>query len=155
MDLSTPYRICTPEVAHETIDGEAVIVNLDNGYYYSLREVGAEVWNLIDIGATPEQVVEIMEKRYSGDSGNIGKTLEGLFEILFDEKLIEPSADQTAPSIEQLAGNLLVGEELGDFNLPVLEKYDDMQQLLLLDPIHEVDEEGWPHQLEDLEEESG
>ena len=25
-----------------------------------------------------------------------------------------------------------------------MEKYDDMQELLLLDPIHEVDEAGWP-----------
>jgi hypothetical protein len=153
MDSSTPYRICTPEVAHETIDGEAVIVNLESGYYYSLREVGAEVWNLIDAGATPQQVVELMVNRYDGNSGNISKTLEGLFEILHDEKLIEPSLDQTGPSLDQLAETLPVDEVLGDFNLPVLEKYDDMQQLLLLDPIHEVDEEGWPHQLEDEEEE--
>jgi hypothetical protein len=31
------------------------------------------------------------------------------------------------------------------FTQPVLEVYTDMQDLLLLDPIHEVDEEaGWP-----------
>jgi hypothetical protein len=27
---------------------------------------------------------------------------------------------------------------------PVLEKYTDMQELLLLDPIHDVEEAGWP-----------
>jgi hypothetical protein len=27
----------------------------------------------------------------------------------------------------------------------VLERYTDMQELLLLDPIHDVDESGWPH----------
>jgi hypothetical protein len=26
-----------------------------------------------------------------------------------------------------------------------LQKFTDMQELLLLDPIHEVDERGWPH----------
>jgi hypothetical protein len=26
----------------------------------------------------------------------------------------------------------------------VLQKYTDMADLLLLDPIHEVDEQGWP-----------
>jgi len=30
------------------------------------------------------------------------------------------------------------------FNVPVLNKYTDMQDLLLLDPIHEVDATGWP-----------
>jgi hypothetical protein len=28
---------------------------------------------------------------------------------------------------------------------PVLERYTDMQELLFLDPIHDVDESGWPH----------
>ncbi len=27
---------------------------------------------------------------------------------------------------------------------PALETYTDMQELLLLDPIHDVDETGWP-----------
>ena len=32
------------------------------------------------------------------------------------------------------------------FSPPVFEKFMDLQDLLLLDPIHEVDEIGWPHQ---------
>ncbi len=28
---------------------------------------------------------------------------------------------------------------------PRLETYSDMQDLILLDPVHEVDERGWPH----------
>jgi hypothetical protein len=28
---------------------------------------------------------------------------------------------------------------------PALEKFTDMQDLILLDPVHEVDERGWPH----------
>ena len=28
---------------------------------------------------------------------------------------------------------------------PVLEKFTDMQDLILLDPVHEVSERGWPH----------
>jgi hypothetical protein len=30
---------------------------------------------------------------------------------------------------------------------PVMNKHSDMQELLLLDPIHEVDEAGWPSRL--------
>lgn len=30
------------------------------------------------------------------------------------------------------------------FTPPVLNKFTDMQELLLLDPIHDVDETGWP-----------
>jgi hypothetical protein len=35
------FRVNTPTVTHETIDGEAVIINLDSGNYYSLIEVGS------------------------------------------------------------------------------------------------------------------
>jgi hypothetical protein len=32
------------------------------------------------------------------------------------------------------------------FEPPLLEKFDDLQDLILLDPVHEVlEEEGWPH----------
>jgi len=37
-----------------------------------------------------------------------------------------------------------LGDRL-EFSAPRLDKYTDMQQLLLIDPIHEVsDEQGWP-----------
>jgi hypothetical protein len=35
--------------------------------------------------------------------------------------------------------------EPSGFEPPVLEKFTDMQDLILLDPVHEVDERGWPH----------
>jgi hypothetical protein len=27
---------------------------------------------------------------------------------------------------------------------PAIERFDDLEELLVLDPIHEVDEAGWP-----------
>ena len=37
------------------------------------------------------------------------------------------------------------------FEAPSLEKYTDMQDLVLLDPVHEVDQTGWPRQQPDDE----
>jgi hypothetical protein len=31
------------------------------------------------------------------------------------------------------------------FQAPALEKHSDMQDLILLDPVHEVGPRGWPH----------
>ena len=45
----------------------------------------------------------------------------------------EPSFDLPQPNNGQV------------FSPPVVEKYTDMQDLVLLDPVHEVDERGWPH----------
>jgi hypothetical protein len=35
-------------------------------------------------------------------------------------------------------------DERRPFDEPVLEKFEDMQDLILLDPVFEVDEAGWP-----------
>lgn len=48
MNSASQFRINAPTVISETIDGEAIIINLDTGAYYSLRETGAAVWQLID-----------------------------------------------------------------------------------------------------------
>ena len=57
---------------------------------------------------------------------------------------------------ELLAEGLIVHHELGErapadvprsaleFAPPRLEKYSDLEDLLVLDPIHDVDEAGWP-----------
>jgi len=50
-------KINEPNVVHENIDGETVILNLDSGNYYSIVDVGADIWNYIEKGAP---VIEIM-----------------------------------------------------------------------------------------------
>ena len=35
---------------------------------------------------------------------------------------------------------------VGPFEFPRLEKYSDMADLILLDPVHDVDALGWPHE---------
>jgi hypothetical protein len=40
-------------------------------------------------------------------------------------------------------GNNGIGKS--PFEMPKLSKYTDMEDLLALDPIHEVDEMGWPN----------
>ena len=37
------------------------------------------------------------------------------------------------------------------FDAPRLERYTDMQDLVLLDPVHQVDDTGWPRTKEDAE----
>lgn len=37
------YRIDKDNVTHRILDGEAVILNLDSGDYYSLNEVGTKI----------------------------------------------------------------------------------------------------------------
>ena len=41
-------RVNRPTVISETIDGEAVVINLDSGHYYSLDGTAGEIWSLVE-----------------------------------------------------------------------------------------------------------
>ena len=137
------YRINTPTVTHETIDGEAVIINLDSGNYYSLVDAGSLIWALVDRGASASEVQELLQQSYQGDATDIDRGVQELLAQLQQENLIVP-VDEAAAA--DLAGVLpsTNGHEKPSFNAPSLNKFSDMQELLLLDPIHDVDEAGWP-----------
>jgi hypothetical protein len=143
------YRIKTPPVIQETIDGEAVIVNLDSGNYYSLEGVGAEIWTLLEARASLEEIVKEMAAEYQVEPDTMWATVRDLVNELEHEDLVAPDDGSESP----VAG--LRKADSGDradagghkFEMPILHKYTDMQDLLLLDPIHEVGETGWPNPL--------
>ena len=136
------FRVNTPMVTHETIDGEAVIINLDSGNYYSLVDVGSFIWSLIEQGASAGEVQNLVSQSYEGNASEIDRGVEDLLVQLQQESLIVPVAEAGAFDPTELASSN--GHEKPSFNPPLLNKYSDMQELLLLDPIHDVDEAGWP-----------
>ena len=69
--------------------------------------------------------------------------MQDLLAQLQQENLIVPVDGVASIALDQLLPSTN-GHEKPSFNAPALQKYSDMQELLLLDPIHDVDEAGWP-----------
>lgn len=131
------FRINTPAVTHQLINGEVIALNLENGHYYSLCGTAAWLWERIQLGSM-DAVVRAAEQELSGDAAQIGNEVEAfLRELLTEQLLVE------APS-RQLADMPVTELTQTVYSTPVLEKYTEMSDLLLLDPIHDVDESGWP-----------
>ncbi len=152
MNESAYFRINVPKVIHETIDGETVIVNLDSGNYYSLDKVGADVWALIGANIPVQRIVFDLTSRYEGEQKEIEQAVHQFMDAQQQNALIVTDESQgsgndanpgTKDEIEPL-------KQRSKFEAPVLNKYTDMQDLLLLDPIHDVDETGWPSAKNDL-----
>ena len=144
MNANQSYRINQPAVIAEVIDGEAIIVNLDSGAYYSLRDSACAIWNLLAQQYTPAEVTAAVQARYAGDTERIRAGVDALVGELLAESLLVP-AEGTTASAPILDSNGRSSGALPPFSPPLLEKFTDMADLLLLDPIHEVDAEtGWP-----------
>lgn len=138
LSMSTTYRVLAPEVIADIIDGEVVIMNLKTGRYFSSDGVGSECWDALAGGLSVEQLVDRLANRYAEDRATIGSAVAGFVQDLIVHELIAPSDATPADTVRPSFSN---GSR---FHAPVLNVYSDMQDLLLLDPIHDVDTAGWP-----------
>ncbi len=141
MNAGQRYRINQPAVIAEVIDGEAIVVNLDSGAYYSLRGSACAIWELFAAQLTAADVTAAMTARFTGSPAVIEAGVKTLLEELVGEQLLTPAVDAHPVPLPQPANGHAVHPP---FEPPMLEKFTDMADLLLLDPIHEVGEMGWP-----------
>src|SRR5215468_4407057 len=82
------FRVNTPTVYHETIDGEAVIINLDNGNYYSLTDAGSVIWDLVAHRLPVSEICREVCETYQGDRSQIESGVHELLSHLQQENLI-------------------------------------------------------------------
>lgn len=134
------FRINAPAVIFERFDEEVVAINMDKGTYHSMSGPGADAFMLLSQEATAGELSGALAKRYAATEQEIGTALSPFLEQLRDEQLIVPVEASTRREPLQIAG----GESGLPFTAPVLEAFRDLEGLLLIDPIHEVGEDGWP-----------
>ena len=119
------------------MEDELVVINLESGCYYSLDPMATLLWTQLQKGCTADQ----MFKKFSADSPE--KTLEEIntfITFLIDEELIAETTESADLALCDLESYDLA------FKTPCVQKFTDMQEMLLLDPIHEVSDKGWPHE---------
>ena len=134
-------------VIYEIFDSEIVIINLSTGSYYSLDKSGAEIWRLLERPKTQAAIVHEISTRYQGDRAQVEQEIGKFLDELQRNSLIVPTeiAETASPNSLAEPGETAAGATKLPFETPVVHKYTDMEELLLLDPIHEVDEMGWPN----------
>jgi hypothetical protein len=135
------YELNAPDVVEESIDGEALIVNLRTGLYYSARGSGDLLWRMVLAGYTPAEAATAVATGET-PANAIATDIARFVEELVGEELVRPRA---VIEVQELHTR-----PLDSFEIPVLERFADLQELLVLDPVHDVTEEGWPHARPDL-----
>jgi hypothetical protein len=136
--MSVRFQVVFPPYAHQDINGVIVIVNVETGVYLSLRDTGAAIFNRLADGAAAGEISAELAARHSDGDGEIAAHVERLVGELASEGVIAPADGLTPAPAPVFDG------EPTPFVAPVLERFTDMKDLLLLDPIHEVADAGWP-----------
>jgi len=146
MVLHDRFGINTSKIVHDTIDGEVIIINFDTGNYYSLNALGKDIWSCIKKNAMISEIVYEIVEKYNGNPDEIKEDITRLLADLEQEELIVLDKENNNKSSEENNKKIEVNKSIEKlkYEKPGYHKYTDMKEMLLLDPIHEVDETGWP-----------
>src|SRR5262245_15901231 len=89
------------DVVAKVMDGEAIIINLQNGIYYSMDKAGGLVWEMIERKYTIEETITAITRRYSVSRADAQRDVEQLLEKLLEENLVTPSESTPVASEPQ------------------------------------------------------
>lgn len=126
-------------ILHEMIDGEVMAINMQTGNYYNLRNAAADIWVLLASGTSMEEIVRSIINDYGVDRDTASVDVRSFLLHLEEEGLIEANDAALEKTVHHQSTS-----SLKHYEPPQLEVFTDVQDLLTIDPIHDVDEMGWP-----------
>lgn len=141
MNTDKSWRVNTPTINFERLDDEVVAIHMPTGMYFSLEDAAVEAWAVLEASASFDQIVARLVATHDVTPEQARADLAPFLDRLLQEELIEEHPAGTVSAIEP-------GKRRAYTGLKV-EKFSDLQYLLMIDPVHEVQKEGWPHTKED------
>ena len=141
MNDNITFHVNRPDVIDEMFDGEYVVVNLKNGSYYALKGTSAHIWRELVKDASRDEILTALQSEYAADENILVNAVETFLKELENETLVTRQSKTSTLNVHSAPPS---NAPRAPFTPPVLEKFTDMRQVLQLDPIHQVDDSGWP-----------
>jgi hypothetical protein len=138
--MTTAYVANREAVAAEQFDDEQVLINFQTGTYYSLRGTAPDIWNLIQ---EPNTIDRIADQLGAQDHGAQSAIAAMLAQLVADSCVQVCDIDCANPN-----GTAKPSAAVKQFTPPIVQAFHDLQELIVVDPVHEVDPmDGWPNRL--------
>jgi hypothetical protein len=126
------------QVIWENMENEIIIISLNNGHYYNAQGTGMNIWLCIAAQMSRQNMTQLFLNQYDLPQHRVENDIQQFIDFLILEELVVETQTliSASPSLSPWPQ---------EYAEPTLTKFTDMQELLLIDPIHEVDEHGWPN----------
>jgi hypothetical protein len=130
VELESRLRRKSEEVVAKVMDGEAIIINLATGVYYSLDHAGVAMWERMEAGWRLDEIAAAIAVRYEVSPEHARRDVQQLAAELLHEDIVAPldAADAPGGADEATSTPKL------PYTPPTLHAYRDMEDLLALDP---------------------
>ena len=138
----TSYRLNEDKMYADVTDGIAIVINSETGIYYGMNSFGTQVYENLANGVSAEKIWDKI-KAFKISDINFKSFIDALTEK--EILLVAPDSGMDTDIDENIAKE--------DNYVLEIKEYNDAQELLLADPIHEVREEkGWSPEKTSLNE---
>jgi len=77
-----------PNILKQEAAGTVVLLNMDDGRYFAMDEVGGRVWDLCDGSRTLSAIAAILAEEYEAPAATIARDLAELINALTNEDLV-------------------------------------------------------------------
>jgi hypothetical protein len=135
--MTETFAFNSDAFAAEVFDTEIVVLNLIDGTYYALGGSAIEIWPLLSSGEPLAHIADEIVRIHKIPLGKAAEAVSSFSASLASEGIL----NHAAATNEKMA----MTAHLKTFVPLTIEKNADMQDLLTLDPIHDVNpEKGWP-----------
>lgn len=135
--MSTYYIIDNDVTLSEKVDLDTVVINLSNGCYYNFNATASYIWELIGAGTSKDEIVTQYSDSFKLSKEETDSEVSEILNTITSGDLARLVTEKPVVAIQPV--------EIPAYITPQIETFDDMQEMLLLDPIHEVTEKGWPY----------
>jgi Coenzyme PQQ synthesis protein D (PqqD) len=134
-----------PLLISQQFDSEVVLANYQNGVYYNLDGSAAQIWLGLKVNRTVEEIGSALAAATGGDVTSITHQVQAFVDSMLAEGLIaNGAADARSEAAIETSINPWTPVLSGAFVAPEFQRFDNLRELLLMDPVHDAGEEGWP-----------
>lgn len=76
------------KIISKKIQGEIVLLNIENGDYFSLNPIGTEIFECISNGMHPSEIVTSLFEKYNVDLKNLENDVNSLIDKMIGKKIL-------------------------------------------------------------------
>ena len=131
------YKLNEEKMFYDMAVGQAIVINFTTGMYYGTSSLGSAVLDALRAGAATEAVCKAIQA-LPGCPEDMVAQLDTFIGQLLEKEILVP-AESTGAACAIDASSLADGFQL------TVDEFAEVQDLILADPVHDVDvEQGWP-----------
>jgi len=131
------YKLNEEKMFYDMAEGQAIVINFTTGMYYGTSSLGSAVLDALLAGTAAEEVCKAIQA-LPGCPADMAAQLDTFIGLLLEKEIIIPAAG-TGAACTIDAASLADGFKL------TVDEFAEVQDLILADPVHDVDvEQGWP-----------